>query len=199
MINIAVLLSGRGSNFTSIHRAILNGLVDGRIVCVISNKADAGGLEYAKRQGIHAVFIDPENKANYNSTLEKELEQSGADLVCLAGYMKIVPKSLVDKYYGRMMNVHPSLLPAFPGLDAQKQALDYGVRLAGCTVHFVDSGMDTGPVILQTAVPVYAGDTVQSLSDRILVEEHKIYPKAVALFADGKLSLSGRQVSFKQD
>jgi phosphoribosylglycinamide formyltransferase-1 len=201
MLNVAVLLSGRGSNFIAIHEAILRKEIkNARIACVISNKSDAAGLEYAKQAGLDAIVLPPKNYANrldYDKAILDILKEKEVGLICLAGYMRIVTESLVDAYFGRMMNIHPSLLPAFPGISAQQQALDYGVRYAGCTVHFVDGGMDSGPIILQAIVDVLADDTEESLAIRILREEHKIYPKAVDLFAEGKLAIKGRKVVIK--
>ncbi len=197
-MKIAVLLSGRGSNFIAIHEAISSGLIkDTSIVAVISNKEDAPGLSYAKKAGLNALFVDPKQATGreaYDQIISGLLEPLGVDLICLAGYMRIMSDPFVQRYYGRMINIHPSLLPSFPGLHAQKQALDYGVKVSGCTVHFVDGGMDSGPVIAQTAVPVYDNDTEDKLSARILIEEHKLYPYVISLFAAGKVSLRGRSV-----
>lgn len=197
MIRIGVLVSGRGSNLQSLLDACASGQVDGRIVVVISDKADAFGLERARKAGVEAIFLDPaayETKNAYNAATATALQARDVDLVCLAGYMRIVRKPVLDAYDGRIMNIHPALLPAFPGLDAQRQALEYGVKVAGATVHFVTAGMDEGPIILQAAVPVLEGDTEESLSARILEAEHRIYPLAVQLFAQGRLRIEGRRV-----
>jgi len=188
MLNIGVLISGRGSNLQAIIDACEAGDVPARVSLVISNKADAYGLERAKKHNIPTAVLTSE------SEIVRELEKHDVGLVCLAGYMKIVGKALLRKYFGKIINIHPSLLPAFPGLHGQKQAFDYGVKFSGVTVHFVDEGCDTGPIILQAAVPVLDDDTEETLSARILTLEHKLYPQAVKLFAEGKLRVEGRKV-----
>lgn len=197
MIRIGVLASGRGSNLQALMDACREGRIDGQIVAVLSDKADAYALERAKLAGVEGLFLDPATYAGknaYNMALTDTLKERGVDLVCLAGYMRIVRKPLLEAFDGRMLNIHPSLLPAFPGLDAQRQALEHGVKVAGCTVHFVTEGMDEGPIVLQAVVPVREDDTVASLGERILAEEHKIYPEAVQLFAAGRLRFEGRRV-----
>ena len=198
MLDIAVLLSGRGSNFISLHKAILDGRIqNARISCVVSNKESAPGLRYARDNTIEALFINPKEFSTrdaYDKAVMGALELRHIGLVCLAGYMRIITEPFVESWYGRMLNIHPSLLPSFPGLHAQRQALDAGVRFSGCTVHFVDKGMDTGPIISQAVVPVLANDDEDNLSERILKEEHRIYPEVVSLFAAGRLSLSGGKV-----
>jgi phosphoribosylglycinamide formyltransferase-1 len=197
MIRIGVLASGRGSNLQALLDACGEGRIDGEVAVVLSDKADAYALERARKAGVAAIFLDPATYGGrnaYNRALAETLKARAIDLVCLAGYMRIVRKPLLEAYPGRMLNIHPSLLPAFPGLDAQAQALVHGVKVAGCTVHFVTEGMDEGPIVMQAAVPVLEGDTVASLSERILVEEHRIYPEAVQLFATGRLKLAGRRV-----
>ncbi|HEY3366877.1 MAG TPA: phosphoribosylglycinamide formyltransferase [Symbiobacteriaceae bacterium] len=197
MIRIGVLVSGRGSNLQALLDACAAGRIDGRIVAVVSDKPGAYGLERARGAGVEAIFLDPaayETKNAYNAALAETLRARDVDLVCLAGYMRIVRKPVLDAYDGRILNIHPSLLPAFPGLDAQKQALEYGVKVAGCTVHFVTAGMDEGPVFLQAAVPVLEGDSAETLSERILQEEHRIYPLAVQVFASGRFRIEGRRV-----
>jgi phosphoribosylglycinamide formyltransferase-1 len=194
---IAVLLSGRGSNFISIKKAIDEGLIDGEIVCVLSNKADAGGLEYAKENGLNSVFVDPkqfDGREAYDAEIVRILKDLDVDLVCLAGFMRIISSVFVDAFRDKIVNIHPSLLPSFKGLDAQTQAFDYGVKYAGCTVHFVDEEMDHGAIIIQAVVPVEEGDTANDLSARILKEEHRIYPEAVRLFCADKLKVEGRRV-----
>lgn len=194
---IGILLSGRGSNFISIKSAVDQGRVKGEIAVVISNKADAPGLIYARENGLDAVFADPKkfgSREEYDSELIRILNDKDIDLVCLAGFMRIISPAFVDAFRNRIMNIHPSLLPSFKGLDAQKQALEYGVRFAGCTVHFVDEEMDHGAIILQSAVPVEDDDTETALSERILAEEHRIYPEAVALFCEDRLRIEGRRV-----
>lgn len=198
---LGVLASGRGSNLQAIIDAIEDGRLNARIALVISNKRDAVALERARKHGLPGVFLDPKPYAGqpnsreaYDQAMLDLLRKADVELVLLAGYMKIVTQVLIDAYRNRMMNIHPSLLPAFPGLDAQKQAWDWGVKIAGCTVHFVTEGVDEGPIIMQAAVPVREGDTPETLAARILEEEHKIYPNAVRLFAEGRLQVDGRRV-----
>jgi len=188
MLNIGVLISGRGSNLQAIIDACASGDIPAKVAVVISNKADAYGLERAKKHNIPTAVLTSEEE------IAKELEKYDVDLVCLAGYMRIVGKTLLDKYAGKIINIHPALLPSFPGLHSQKQALDYGVKVSGATVHFVDEGCDTGPIILQATVPVLDKDTEETLSARILEQEHKLYPMAIKLFAQGKLKVEGRKV-----
>ena len=188
MLNIGVLISGRGSNLQAIIDACESGAVLARVAIVISNKAGAIGLERAKKHNIPTAVLTSE------VDMLCELKKHGVELVCLAGYMRIVGKTLLEKYSGKMINVHPSLLPAFPGLHGQRQALEAGVRESGATVHFVDEGCDTGPIIMQAKVPVLEDDTEETLSARILEREHKIYPQAIKLFAEGKLKIEGRSV-----
>ncbi len=188
MINIGVLISGRGSNLQSIIDACEKGQVPGKVAIVISNKADAYGLERAKKHNIPTAVLSDE------SEMVKTLKKHKVDLVCLAGYMKIVGKTLLEQFSNKMLNIHPSLLPLFPGLHGQRQALEHGAKVSGATVHFVDEGCDTGPVIVQASVPVKENDTEESLSARILEQEHKIYPQVIKLFAEGKLKIEGRKV-----
>lgn len=201
MTNIAVLASGRGSNLQAIIDNIEKGYLKARITVVISDVGDAYALERAKKHGIEAVFINPENfatKESYEKEMLRVLKAHNAELVLLAGYMRIVGKTLLAAYKNRMLNIHPALLPAFPGLHAQKQAFDHGVKVAGCTVHFVDDKLDGGPIILQRCVEVKENDTAESLADRILEQEHKIYPEAVKLFAENRLRMEGRKVRIKE-
>ncbi|MDR0453863.1 MAG: phosphoribosylglycinamide formyltransferase [Deferribacteraceae bacterium] len=201
--NIATLLSGRGSNFRAINEAIKHGgIKDASIAVVISDKPNAEGLLYARNNKIEVFTLNPElydTREDYDEEILRIVQQFNIGLICLAGYMKIVSKVLLNAYSGKIMNVHPSLLPAFPGLHAQKQALNYGVRISGCTVHFVDSGLDAGPIILQGTVPVFSDDNEHTLSERILKEEHLIYPKAVGLYTKGLLSIQGRTVKILQE
>lgn len=192
MLNLGVLISGRGSNLQAIIDACENGKIAAKVAVVISNKPDAGGLERAKKHNIPAVVVGSE------PDIVKELKKHNVELVCLAGYMKIVGKVLLEPFRGKMINIHPSLLPSFPGLHAQKQALDHGVTVTGCTVHFVDEGCDTGPIIVQSAVPVKENDTEDTLSERILQQEHHIYPLAIDLIARDKLKIEGRRVKLKK-
>lgn len=200
-VRVAVLASGRGSNLQAVIDAIEAGQVQAQIVCVISNKRDAAALERARKHGLKDLFVDPKSFAGrpdsreaYDRALLEILQQHEVELVLLAGYMKIVTAVLVNAYANRMMNIHPSLLPSFPGLDVQKKAIDGGCKLAGCTVHFVTEGVDEGPIIIQAAVPILDDDTPETLAARILVQEHKIYPRAVQLFAEGRLRVDGRRV-----
>ena len=200
-VRIGVLASGRGSNLQAVIDAIEAGRVNAQIVLVLSNKKDAVALERARARGLPDVFLDPkpfagqpDSREAYDRAVLDVLRKHDVELVLLAGYMKIVTSVLVKAYENRMMNIHPSLLPSFPGLDAQRRALDHGVKLSGCTVHFVTEGVDEGPIIIQAAVPILEGDTPEALAARILVEEHKIYPKAVQLYAEGRLNVSGRVV-----
>lgn len=200
-LRVAVLASGRGSNLQAIIDAIEAGQIQARIVAVISNKKDAIALERARKHGLKDRFVDPklfagrpDSREAYDRALLEVLQEHDVELVLLAGYMKIVTAVLVNAYVNRMMNIHPSLLPSFPGLDVQKKAIDWGCKLAGCTVHFVTEGVDEGPIIIQAAVPVLDADSSETLAARILVQEHRIYPRAVQLFADGRLRVDGRRV-----
>ena len=197
-IAIGVLVSGNGSNFQAIVDALEAGrIANGRIACLISNKADAYALERAKKHNIPALVLDHRqfpNRAAYDQALVALLKEHGVQLVVLAGFMRLLSPVMVEAFPHAMMNIHPALLPAFPGLDAQQQALEYGVRYTGCTVHFVDTGTDTGPIILQAVLPILADDTLETLSERIHGEEHRIYPEAVRLFCAGRLRVEGRRV-----
>lgn len=200
MLNIAVLASGRGSNFQAIIDAVTTGWLKVRIACIISDNQEAYALKRAQKHNILAIFINPNNfssKAEYEEEIINHLKEKDVDLIILAGYMRMVGSSLLSAYSNRIINIHPSLLPSFPGLHGQKQALDYGVKITGATVHFVDEGCDTGPIILQAEVKVLENDTEESLSKRILVEEHKILPQAIDLFSKGRLTISGRRVYIK--
>ena len=201
VLRLGVLVSGRGSNLRAIINEIEAGTLKAEIAVVISNKQGIPALEHAERHGLHAVFLDPKSVAGmpdprqaYDQKLLETLQHHQVQLVVLAGYMKIVTSVLIDAYESKILNIHPSLLPNFPGLHAQQQALDHGVKVAGCTVHFVTEGMDTGPIILQRTVPVEEGDTADILSERILKEEHGALPRAIQLFAEGRLRVEGRVV-----
>ncbi len=196
-----MLASGRGSNLQAVIDAIEAGTVQAKIVAVISNKKEAPALERARRHGLSALFVDPkpytgrpDSREAYDRELLDVLQRHDVELVLLAGYMKIVTRVLVEAFANRMMNIHPSLLPSFPGLDVQKKAIEWGCKLAGCTVHFVTEGVDEGPIILQAAVPILDGDTPDTLTARILEQEHKLYPRAVQLFTEGRLQVAGRRV-----
>lgn len=193
---LGVLISGRGSNLQSIIDAIGSGQLQARIAVVISNRAEAQGLARAREAGIETLVISHKGFASrdeYDAVVARELKTRGVEVVCLAGFMRLVGPCLLDAFPDAVLNIHPSLLPAFPGLDAQRQALEHGVKVAGATVHFVTSELDGGPIILQTAVPVFDSDTPASLSDRILVEEHRIYPQALQRVLDGQWALEGRR------
>ena len=198
---IGVLLSGRGSNFRAILENIKKGYIkDAEIAVVISDKPNAGGLKYAKQEDIPAFFIDIkefQNREKYEEKIINILKEYNVALVVLAGYMKIIGKNFVKNFKNRIMNIHPALLPSFPGLHSQRKSIKYGVRYSGCTVHFVDEKMDHGPIILQAVVPVFQKDTEESLSIRILKEEHKIYSEAIKLFFEKKLRIDGRKVYIK--
>ncbi|MGA2222616.1 MAG: phosphoribosylglycinamide formyltransferase [Verrucomicrobiia bacterium] len=198
-LRIGVLGSGNGTNCEAIIEAGGRGAIRGQVVIVLSDIADAFILERARKHGIPAKFIGP---SQFKTKLEPELEQqfvqalqeADVQLVALAGYMRVVKPPLLNAFAGRILNVHPSLLPAFPGLRAWEQALTHGVRITGCTVHFVDEGVDAGPIILQEPVPVFPDDTAETLHRRIQVTEHKLFPEAIRLFAEGKLRMIGRRV-----
>ncbi len=196
-LRVGVLASGRGSNLQAILDAAARPDYPARVAVVISDRERAAALERATAAGVPAVFLNPKDYADrdaYDAALAHTLRAHEVGLVCLAGFMRLLSPAFVRAFAGRMLNVHPSLLPAFPGLAAQRQALDHGVKVAGATVHFVDDGLDSGPIVLQASVPVRDGDTEASLSARILVEEHRLLPHAVRLFAQGRLRVVGRQV-----
>lgn len=199
MINIAVFISGRGSNFLAILENIKCGVLKNcQISVVFSNNPNAKGLEYARKFNIDTVVIPSKNRQdreNYDKEIITSLSKYNVDLICLAGYMRIVTSELIKEYKNKIINIHPALLPSFKGLHAQKQAIDYGVKFSGCTVHFVDEGVDTGAIILQKVVPVYDNDTEESLSLRILEKEHTAYTEAISLYAEGKLQINGKKVS----
>lgn len=196
-LKVGVLASGRGSNLDAIARACEEGRIPAEVVVVICDVDGAGAFEVASRHGIPAILVRPRDfgsKTLYETEVVSILNGYGVELVALAGYMRIVGKTLLQAYRGRMMNIHPSLLPAFPGLEAQKQALEYGVKVSGCTVHFVDEGVDSGPIVIQRAVEVLEEDTPATLAARILQREHEIFPEAIRLFAEGRLRIEGRRV-----
>jgi phosphoribosylglycinamide formyltransferase-1 len=198
---IGVLASGRGSNFEAIARAVASGAIPGTLAVLISDRAEAPALSLARAHGIESLAIDAREhpgREAHDKAILGALEERGVGLVCLAGYLRLLSPAFVRHFAGRLLNIHPSLLPAFPGLHAQRQALAYGVRVAGATVHFVDEGTDTGPIVLQAAVPVRSDDTEASLSARILAEEHRIYPEAVRFYAEGRIRLDGRRVHIRE-
>jgi phosphoribosylglycinamide formyltransferase-1 len=193
---LGVLISGRGSNLQSILQAIQSGALAASVDVVLSNRADAPGLEIARAAGIEALAISPRDHAGrdaYDTALADALRSRDVGLVCLAGFMRLVGTPLIDAFPDRILNIHPSLLPSFPGLEAQRQALEHGVRWSGATVHLVTAELDGGPIIEQSAVPVLDGDTVETLSARILVEEHRLYPAAIRRMLEGRWRIEGRR------
>jgi len=200
IFKLAVLVSGRGSNLQAIIDSIDREELDAHLSIVISNTKDAMALKRAEKHGIKTFFIDPSaylNSKEYDKALVLKLKEFSIDLICLAGYMRILGEEVIQTFEKKIINIHPSLLPAFPGLNAQRQAINHGVKFSGCTVHFVDSGVDSGPIILQTVVPVYDNDDEKSLSKRILEQEHYLYPKAIKMIQENKIRLSGRTVTSK--
>jgi phosphoribosylglycinamide formyltransferase-1 len=196
MMRLGILLSGRGSNFEAIANAVTRGEIAAELAVVIANRPEARGLEVARQRGLNAVSIPSKglDREVYDRMVVEELNRQRVDLVLLAGFMRLLSASFIRQFRDRILNIHPSLLPAFPGLDAQHQALEHGVKITGCTVHFVDEELDAGPIILQAAVPVLDHDTVESLSARILGEEHRIYPEAVRIVLRGNYTIEGRRV-----
>jgi phosphoribosylglycinamide formyltransferase-1 len=202
-LKVGVLVSGRGSNMLAIIEAIEKGEIDAEVAVVISDNPEAKALTKARKHGIEAVYIDP---GRFRTKLEPEseaefvrvLREHKVDLLCLAGFMRIIHKPLLEAFPNRILNIHPALLPSFPGLNAQKQAFEYGAKVSGCTVHLVNEGVDTGPIIVQRAVEVAENDTADTLAARILREEHKAYPEAIKLLAEGKIEIEGRRVMIKQ-
>jgi phosphoribosylglycinamide formyltransferase-1 len=197
-VKLGVLVSGRGSNLQAIIDNIEKGLLPAEIVIVISDQPDAYSLERARKHNIPAIHISAKGyrgkRDEYDALLVTEFRKNDVELVCLAGFMRIITPTLIKAFPNKILNIHPALLPAFPGLHVQKAALDHGVKFSGCTVHFVDEGMDTGPIIIQAVVPILDNDTVDSLSERILKQEHKIYSRAINLYAEGRLKIDGRRV-----
>lgn len=201
MINIGVLVSGRGTNLQAIIEAIEEGKIEGKIKIVISDNLDAYALKRAEQHNIETQYINHKefkNREDYDKKIVETLENKEVELVVLAGYIRILSSYFIKAYKNKIINIHPALLPSFPGLRAQKQAVEYGVKISGCTVHFVDEGMDSGPIILQSAVEVSEDDTEESLAERILKEEHQIYSQAIQLFSQGRLIIKGRKVYIKK-
>lgn len=199
-LQLAILASGRGTNFDALCQAIKRDELDAEVKVLISDIESAPVLEKAKKQGIDAVFINPldfGSRDEYEAELVEILKSHQVSVVVLAGYMRLVGKTLLEAYKHRILNIHPALLPAFPGLHAQQQAVDYGVKFSGCTVHIVDQGMDTGPIIMQEVVPVLPDDTGDTLADRILLKEHKIYWRSLQLLAQGRIYIEGRKIFIK--
>ena len=200
-VKLGILVSGRGSNLQAIIDNIESGSLAAEVVVVVSDQPDTYALERARKYNIAAVHVSAKGykgkREEYDGVLARELQKHNVDLVCLAGFMRIITPTLIKAYRNRILNIHPALLPAFPGLHVQKAALEHGVKFSGCTVHFVDEGMDTGPIIIQAVVPVLDADTEDSLSARILAQEHKIYSRAIQLYAEGRLTIEGRRVVVK--
>ena len=200
MINIGVLASGRGTNLQAIIEAVKENKIEGRIGIVISDSLDAFALKRAKQNNIETQYINFKSfkdREDYDKKIMECLKEKDVDLVVLAGYMRILSPFFINAYKNKIMNIHPALLPSFPGLHTQRQAVEYGVKVSGCTVHFVDEGVDSGPIILQKAGEVKDDDTEESLAERILKEEHQIYPQAIQLFSQGRLVIKGRKVFIK--
>src|ERR1700682_3052304 len=201
LLRIAVLASGRGSNFQALVEVAEAGRLPAVVAVLVSDRGTAPALDIARAHRIEALFLDPKqypNREAHEKAVIAALEERGVGLVCHAGYMRILTATYIEHFRGRALNIHPSLLPAFPGLHAQRQALEHGVRVTGATVHFSDAGMGTGPLVLHAAVPVFLNDTEESLSRRILAEEHRIFPEAVRLFAEGRLRIEGRRVHIRE-
>ncbi len=201
-LRIGVLASGRGSNLQAIIDAIEAGELDCRLAVVVSDRADAQALERGRKHGTDVVFMDSKGYAKreaFDQAVLGVLAEHRVELVCLAGYMRVLSPTFVRSLPGQIMNIHPALLPSFPGLHAQRQALQSGVKVSGATVHFVDEGVDTGPIICQVAVPVREDDTEETLAARILEQEHQLYPRAIRLYAEGRLSIIGRRVLVRED
>jgi phosphoribosylglycinamide formyltransferase-1 len=196
MKNLGILLSGRGSNFEAIADNVASGKLDANLALVISNKADAPGIESARRRGLKALVVPSKGKPReeHDREMVAALREHQVDLVCLAGYMRLLSPWFVQQFPNRILNIHPSLLPAFPGLEAQKQAFDYGVKVSGCTVHFVDADLDHGAIILQKAVPVLDTDDDHTLAARILEQEHIAYSEAIGIVLKGQYTIHGRRV-----
>jgi phosphoribosylglycinamide formyltransferase-1 len=200
-MRLGILISGRGSNFEAIANSIARRKIDAEIAIVISNRANAGGLDIARERGIPLRVIESRGveREAYDKLVIEELRTHEVDLVCLAGFMRLLSASFVQAFPNRVLNIHPSLLPAFPGLDAQRQALEHGVKITGCTVHLVDEFLDSGPILVQSAVPVLDDDTVEALSARILAQEHVIYSKAIQLIVNGQVELHGRRAAIREE
>ena len=196
MKRLAILLSGRGSNFEAIANNVASGAIEASIAVVISNRPEARGLEIARQRGLDTLVLPSKgmDREAYDRRLIDGLRPFQPDLICLAGFMRLLSAAFVREFPNRILNIHPSLLPAFSGLDAQHQALAYGVKVTGCTVHFVDEYLDAGPILLQAAVPVHDRDTEETLSARILEEEHRIYSEAIRIALSGRYSIEGRRV-----
>jgi phosphoribosylglycinamide formyltransferase-1 len=200
-LRVGVLASGRGSNFRALAEAAARGRIPAAMVVLVTDRPGAGALAIAHELGVEALVLEPRlhpSRDAHEKAVIAALEERRVGLVCLAGYMRLLSGGFVGHFGGHLLNIHPSLLPAFPGLQPHRQALEHGVRISGATVHFVDEGVDTGPIVLQAAVPVLPDDTEATLADRILAEEHRIYPEAVRLFAEGRLEIRGRRVHIRE-
>ena len=198
---IGILVSGRGTNLQAIIDAIENGELNACIAVVLSNRKEVPALERAQKKGIETVYLDPKpfaGKKEFDRALAKELEDRQVNLVCLAGYMRILGPEFIRKFEGKIINIHPSLLPAFPGLDVQQKAINCGVKFSGCTVHFVNEEVDGGPIILQAVVPVHESDNAETLTERILIQEHLIYPRAIQMIVENRLHIENRKVTYKE-
>ncbi len=201
MKNVAILLSGRGSNFLALSDAIEAGEISARVGLVVSNRKEAPGLKHARERGYETVYLPSKgtDRESYGRLLVAELRKASIDIVCLAGFMRVLGPDIISEFPNRILNIHPSLLPSFPGLDAQEQALDWGAKVTGCTVHFVDEEVDHGLIIIQHPVPILNEDTEESLSARILVHEHEIYRKALKWLCDGQCRIENRRVVVPED
>lgn len=202
ILPLGVLVSGRGSNLEAIIRAIEEGGLPARINLVLSNKKEARALKIAAQHGIPAEFVDPKaypDRESYDLALAARLKEAGVELVVLAGFMRILSPAFLEQFPLKVINIHPALLPAFPGVEAQRQAVEYGVKISGCTVHFVDAGVDTGPIIAQAAVPVEDNDTPETLAKRILEQEHRLLPEVIRWIAEGRVTVKGRRVYVRRD
>ena len=201
LTKLGILLSGRGSNFEAIAEAVEQGRIPAEIAVVISNRPGALGLEKAGKRGLEALCLPSKGREcnEYDRALVKVLEEHKVDWVCLAGFMRLLSSSFIRAFPNRVLNIHPSLLPAFPGLGGQRQALEWGVKFSGCTVHIADESLDGGPILMQAVVPVLENDTEETLSERILEEEHKVYPEAVRLIVEGRIRIQGRRVFIMEE
>lgn len=200
-LRVGVLASGRGSNLRALAAAAATGRVPATVVVLVTDRPGAPALDVAREHGIESVVVDPKehpSREAHEKAVIGVLEERRVGLVCLAGYMRLLSGGFVGRFSGRLLNIHPSLLPAFPGLRSHRQTLEHGVKISGATVHFVDEGVDTGPIVLQAAVPVLPDDTEERLAERILAEEHRLYPEAVRLFALGRLEIRGRRVHIRE-
>ncbi|MDN5347824.1 MAG: phosphoribosylglycinamide formyltransferase 1 [Clostridia bacterium] len=196
LLRVGVLASGRGSNLEAILKACRRGEIKAEVVIVLSDNPEARALKIAREYGIKALYLDPAaypSRQAYDLAMAGELEAAGVELVALAGFMRLLSPAFLERFPQRVINIHPALLPAFPGLNAQRQAWEYGVKFSGCTVHFVDAGVDTGPIIAQAVVPVLPDDTPETLAERILAEEHRLYPQVIGWLAEGRVKLEGRR------